>query len=319
MIIFNTYQQDSLKEVNPLAELNHLPEPGEMEAQDSVSVSHVEKPGAVKELPRSEKIFIGSTARKNLWQHEQKLLVGNSRFIEPRNDLNLIASLAYQERLHLPERPVNSSGYDWITLMLLVALALFASVKTSWGQYMKSLFHSTLNYATAIRMFQEKNNSLLQGMFQLDVLFYLIFSVFLFQTFDFFRIDLPYRHFNLYLFCLALVILYFMGKNIIYRFMGLLVEKKGETGEFLFNVDNFKRVAGLVLIPMVAIVSFYPFSQVHLPIFAGMTIIGFIYSLLILRGFKILFKKQFSIFYLFLYFCTLEFLPLVLLYKILVV
>ena len=259
------------------------------------------------------------TSRMNVWRREQKLLVGDSRYIEPRTNMNLYKELVAHESIHLPIRPINAVGYDWITLILLISLVLFASVRTTWGQYMNSLFHSIVNYATSIRMFQEKNNSLLQAAFLLDVLFYMIFSVFMFQMIDFFRVDVPYQHINLFLLCMVVVLAFFVGKKVLYKFMGALIEKKGETLEFLFNADNHKRVAGLVLIPIVTAIAFYPFNNIHIPLIFGILIISIIYSLLILRGFEILIRKQFSIFYLFLYFCTLEFLPLVLLYKILVV
>lgn len=259
------------------------------------------------------------TPRMILWWREQRLLVGNSRYIEPRTEMDLSTELVIDKTIHLPERPINAVGNDWVTLILLAALILFATVRTTWGQYMNSLFHSIVNYATSIRMFQEKNNSMIQAAFLLDILFYLIFPVFLYQVVNFYRIDISYRQFTLFLICMGVAIIFFIGKKAIYRFMGTLVEKKGETLEFLFNADNHKRVAGILLIPIVTAIAFYPFNNIHTPLIFGIVIIGLIYSLLIFRGFEILIKKQFSIFYLFLYFCTLEFLPLVLLYKILVV
>jgi hypothetical protein len=313
-----TYQLDSIKEVRHL-ELNQLTETGGLRIERSELLKMEMVPVRGKEIVGTEKKVTGSQVRKNWWQHEQKFLVGNSRYIEPLDEIELAVFIPATEGLHLPERPFNQITYDWVTLLLLLALALFASVKVTWGKYISSLFQSIINYSTSLRMFQEKNNSLLQGAFQLDVLFYIIFSVFFFQILIFFRINLTYQHFNLYLFCLALVIIYFVTKNSIYRFIGAILEKKGETGEFLYNSDNFKRVAGLILLPVVAIISFYPYSHETIPVYAGIVVVLLIYSLLIIRGFTILLKKQFSIFYLFLYFCTLEFLPLVLLYKILVV
>src|SRR5690554_756393 len=288
---------------------------GSLQGADSIAESSI----SGKAVSNKVNAVPGYTSRMNIWRREQKLLVGNSRYIEPRTDMNLYTELVAHESIHLPIRPRNAVGYDWITLILLLSLVLFASVRTTWGQYMNSLFHSIVNYATSIRMFQEKNNSLLQAAFLLDVLFYLIFSVFIFQIIDIFGIDVPYQHINLFLICMVVVLAFFVGKKVLYKFMGALIEKKGETLEFLFNADNHKRVAGLVLIPVVTAIAFYPFNNIHLPLVFGILIISIIYSLLILRGFEILIRKQFSIFYLFLYFCTLEFLPLVLLYKILVV
>ena len=159
----------------------------------------------------------------------------------------------------------------------------------------------------------------MQGAFLLDMLFYLIFAVFMFQVLQFFRVELPYQNFALYLFCLVLLVSFLFFKKSIYRIIGVLIEKKDETGEYLYNVDTYKRVAGLIIIPLVAVIAFYPYGHENIPVYVGISVVAIIYFLLILRGFKILLKKQFSIFYLFLYFCTLELLPLVLLYKILVV
>ncbi len=313
-----TYQPDSIKDKNPLNEFIGRPEAQELKLERSAPVS-LQDISVRERKEQKEQVRLPQTAGKNLRQSKPLLSGNGKQYIESRNDVNLIAVAIAPQGLHLPVRPVNNTSYDWITLMLLVAVALFASVRTTWNKYLSGLFHSTINYSTALRMYQEKNNSLLQGAFQLDMLFYIVFAVFAFQVLNYFSVELPYQNFYMYLFCLAGIAGYFLVKKSIYRFMGLVIEKRGETGEYLFNADNFKRVAGLVLLPMVAVIAYYPYGNENLPVFAGVAIIVFLYFLLVLRGFVILLRKQFSIFYLFLYFCTLEFLPLVLLYKILVV
>ncbi len=314
-----TYQPDSIRVLIPLKNLDAEIEPVGLKIERVKPVSLEDIPVREKEQTNTVIKVSSPRGRNSWWQKEQNLLVDNSRYIKPRNEAELVSALTVNEELHLPERTINQISYDWITLLLLVALALFASVKTTWNKYITNLFQSTVNHSTAVRMFNEKNNSLLHGAFLLDLLFYIIFSVFLFQVLLFFRIELPYQHFSLYLYCLVLVTLYFIAKKSIYRFFGTLIEKKRETREYLYNADNFRRVAGLILLPMVAVIAFYPYSQENIPVYAGIVLVVLLYSLLVIRGFKILLKKQFSLFYLFLYFCTLEFLPLVLLYKILVV
>jgi hypothetical protein len=313
-----TYQQDSLKAASPLKNLIGIPESGGLRFDRTMPVS-LQDIQVVRRVNNTEETGTLNTLRQPLRQRKQNLSVDGMQFIEPRNDVNLVSAVSVDAGLRLPERPLNNASYDWITIILLLALVLFASVKTTLNKYMSNLFQSTINYSTAVRMFQEKNNSLLYGAFQLDVLFYVIFPVFIFQVLSFYRLDLPYTHFSLYLFCMALVAAYFLMKKIIYRFLGALLSKKSETGEYLYNADNYKRVAGLILLPMVAVIAFYPYSRDNIPVLIGVAVMALLYSLLILRGFMILLRKQFSIFYLFLYFCTLEFLPLVLLYKILVV
>jgi hypothetical protein len=83
-------------------------------------------------------------------------------------------------------------------------------------------------------------------------------------------------------------------------------------------MDNVNRIAGLVLFPVVLLVAYYPGEDPAIPVVTGIIVAFILYFMLIYRGTIILLKKQLSIFYLFLYFCTLEFLPLVLIYKIVV-
>jgi len=82
-------------------------------------------------------------------------------------------------------------------------------------------------------------------------------------------------------------------------------------------MDSINRVGGLILFPLVITGVFFPYSPSGASVFLGIFVLLIMYLKLLQRGILILFKKQFSIFYLFLYFCTLEFVPLVLLYNIL--
>jgi hypothetical protein len=323
-----TNQQDTTKVKTPVVKLPGMHEAGQLKIDRTALLPIVPLPERQTEMKKADTLETApaptpptrAQQRYWWWQQESKLLVGDSRYMEPYNESRLIVpSENGNSGLQLPVRKINQTNYDWLTLVLLIALVLFASVRTIWNKYVVSLFHSVVNYATSIRMFQEKNTSVTPAAFQLDLLFYLIFSAFTFQLIHFFNINLPFSNLKLFIFSTGLILSYFLFKKLIYRIIGFLIEKNGETAEYLFNMNNFTRIAGIVLFPVVAIIAFYPFDNLNVPITAGIILVTAIYFLLIIRGFVILLKKQFSIFYLFLYFCTLEFLPLVLLYKILVV
>ncbi len=323
-----TYQQDTTRLELPVENKSGIPEAGQLNIERNAPLPLEPTPERKAETKKADTLkpqpkATGPTTAKQRyiwWQQENKLVVGDSRYIDPRTEIQLVSpSNNDNVGLQLPAHQLNQNNYDWLTFLLLVALAVFASVRTTWNKYMLHLFQSVVNNATSVRLFQEKNTSDLQGAFQLDILFYLVFSVFTFQLLNFFQVDLPFENGRLFLFSIGLIVAYFLIKKLIYRFFGFLIEKAGETKEYLFNMNNFTRVAGIVLFPVVTVIAFYPFSNIKVPVFSGIFLVGTIYFLLITRGFTILLNKQFSIFYLFLYFCTLEFLPLVLLYKILVV
>jgi hypothetical protein len=70
-------------------------------------------------------------------------------------------------------------------------------------------------------------------------------------------------------------------------------------------------------LPLSGVIAFIPLSKVKVLLFAGAVLIGLFFLMSLLRGGKIFLKKQFSISYLILYLCTLEILPLILLYNLL--
>ncbi len=248
----------------------------------------------------------------------QNLQIGGSKYIQPKTDFKLSTEKDSSATLVLPQHKRKDAAADWLTILLLLIFVLFVTVRNTYGKYLESLLQSLFNYATSIRMFEEKNYSLLHAAIRLDLFFYLTFSVFVFQLVRYFDVELPYTNAGLFLFCLAVVAGYFTFKKAIYKLLGFVVDSTEETGEYLFNADNMNRIIGLALFPVVLLMVFFPIDDITIPVITGIIIVVLIYLLLLHRGFIILMKKQFSIFYLFLYFCTLEFLPLVLLYKVVV-
>jgi hypothetical protein len=167
-------------------------------------------------------------------------------------------------------------------------------------------------------MFREKNYSILHGASRLEALYYIVFSVFLFQILALYFFGAEKTGIIFYGKTLAFIVLYFVSKKTIYKALGTIFNGVAETSEFLFSLDNFNRVTGIILIPIVALIAFYPYENINfIVLLGGLTVVGS-YLFLLQRGISILLKKQFSIFYLFLYLCTLEFLPLLLIYKVIV-
>lgn len=218
--------------------------------------------------------------------------------------------------LVLPSRPVTQPQHDWFTLIVIIAVVLIATVRHSFGNYLYSLFQGFVNYSTASRMFRERNVSLNQGEIRLEIFSYFVTSLFFYQIVQYFNLNLPFDGYIKFAMALGLVFLYFLVKKILYLAMGFIFENTGETGEFLYNFGNYIRVTGVVALPFVLLIAWAPFPTPY-PLFAtGLTIISILYLILIWRGIRIFLKKQFSIFYLFLYLCTLEFLPLLVVLKL---
>lgn len=219
-----------------------------------------------------------------------------------------------------PGKKVTRTNPDWLVGLIVLLFLLFATVKLIFNKYLSQLIQSTINYSTFTRLFRERYFNLLHASFRLDVIFNMTLALFGYQFLSLYKINLGYsKSYYVYLACLGIVIGYFTAKRILYYLIGILTESKQEIQEYLFSITVFNRVLGLFLLPISATIAFIPLSQVEPLLFGGLGIIVISYILSLIRGGKIFLKKQFSISYLILYLCTLEFLPLLLIYNLLLI
>lgn len=219
-----------------------------------------------------------------------------------------------------PGKKLSRNNPDWLVGVLVVAFFLFATVRLIFNKYLSQLAQATINYSTFTRVFRERYFNLLHASFRLDIIFNLILALFSYQLLTAYRINFGLKStFYLYLICLGAVIAYFILKKVVYILTGIMTESKREVKEYLFSITVYNRILGLFLLPLTAIIAFVPVYQPELFLFLGLGIIGIFYLLSLRRGAKIFLRKHFSILYLILYLCTLEFLPLLLIYNLLLI
>ena len=250
------------------------------------------------------------------WQVKpaEKIVFGDARLAP---DKSYVEQIIWRG-LKITPLEKNYPGGDWLTGILFLVLVLLASVRAGFTKYISNLFQSLINYPTSFRMFREKNYSILHGAFRLEVLYYIVFSIFIFQIIVLVSADDKLFNPLFYSKTLVAVIVYFLGKKLAYKALGSIFIGASDTNEFLFNMDNFNRGAGIILFPIVALITYYPSENPMIAVFSGVFTTTVFYVMLLKRGISILLKKQFPIFYLFLYLCTLEILPLLLIYKMVV-
>jgi len=250
------------------------------------------------------------TGYHNQFHYEHKLL-------QPLPYDSLHTVLKHVEVVFSGKKVVRSNP-DWLIGVLLVSFLLFASVRLIFNKYLSQLIQSTINYSTFTRTFRERYFNLFHASFRLDLIFSLIMALFGYQLLNIFKISLgASKSYMTYLICVGMVIGYFTAKKILYYIIGILTESTSEVQEYLFSITVYNRVLGLFLMPVSATIAFVPLTQNKPILYAGLAIIGFFYLMSLIRGGKIFLKKHFSISYLILYLCTLEFLPLILIYAIL--
>lgn len=228
-----------------------------------------------------------------------------------------IPEIPVRTYVYFPEKNMFRKNSDWTFVIIVLALVIIASVRIVFNTFLKQLFNATINYPTATRLFRERTFNLLHAAFRLDVLFYMVISLLAFQVLSFFDVALyPQAPIFTYLICVAGLIGYFIAKRSLYLLISVITESQAETSEYLFNINIYNRVLGIILFPFTLIVAFSPLENVKFLIITGVFFVAVFWGMSLARGAKILLKKHFSISYLILYLCTLEFLPLFVLLKI---
>ena len=209
---------------------------------------------------------------------------------------------------------------DWLVGVLIFCFILFATIRLIFNKYLSQLVQSATNYSTFSRLFREKYFNLFHASFRLDIISNLVFALFVYQFLYTYRINFGLKQsLSIYLVCLGGVVGYFTVKRIAYWLIGLLTECRPEVQEYLFNITVYNRILGLFLLPVTATVAFVALNQVEPILYFGLFLVAVFYLLSLIRGGKIFLKKHFSISYLILYLCTLEFLPLILIYNLLII
>ena len=254
--------------------------------------------------------------RYQRWKEEQTLLIDTSRYIQPIQAHSYFVPEIKIRDLNLAGKERHFIQNDWLVAVLLLALIIFASIRSAYAKYLGHLMKSVFYYPAAIKMYSEKNYPLVHGAYRLEIYFHLVASAFIFQVVNTFSDGLGLNKYLLFLICFGLVLIYFQLKKTIYRVIGYVTEGRQEFSEIQFNLSNYYRVLGLMLFPFVALIGFLPMKEPHYMTFTGIGLMIFFYLLFLLRSGKILLRNRVSIHYLFLYLCTLEFLPLVLIGKL---
>jgi hypothetical protein len=231
-------------------------------------------------------------------------------------DYALMQITVHHKGLMLPSQPYKPHSNDWFTYAFLLTLIIIVFVKNTTKKYFSLLFQSITSFLASSRMYREQNISLMQGSAVMELFYLLVMALFGFQVSQSLGIRLPMSDFLVFLIFLAVIFLFFQAKNLMYKLLGIFGETISDTREYLFNVQNHNKVLSILLWPLVAFIAWLPLRNQHVFVVTGLVLTTFFYLFYLIRGTRILIKKQYSIFYLFLYLCTLEFLPLLLFFKV---
>ena len=124
--------------------------------------------------------------------------------------------------------------------------------------------------------------------------------------------------FNQYMLLLNIIMLYSLLRVALLRITGYLFLNYNLFSEYIHNSFVVNKGTGIILFPVVITAHYFPVPLVSIVLLAGLFILVISVILKSIRAYQIIKRKDVVLFYLILYLCTLEFLPLLLGYKIII-
>jgi hypothetical protein len=221
----------------------------------------------------------------------------------------------YLVPIHKGPMAIERQSSDWITLIFLTCLFILAWIQTSYSKRLGQIFQAVAQPHHLNQLEREGNLFKERITIGLGFIYYTITSIFIFLIFREFSGTLAGLSNLLFTgIIFAGLILYQSLKSAFVFASGIIFDTRESARQYQLNIMIFNYLIGVILFP-VTIIAFFWNSTVLLIIGIIITSLLLLYQLYrgILTGIS---NKSYNLFYLFLYLCTLEILPLLLLYKV---
>ena len=206
---------------------------------------------------------------------------------------------------------------DWVLLVIIIIVLLFIWIKIFYNKFFSFLANSLISYQLSAKLFSEKNVLLKRVSFVLDVIYHIVLSIFLYESFTFLNLS-PVRltSYNLFLLFLNILILYTLLRSVVLKLFNYLFKTDPIISEYVHNNFIINKSIGIVLFPVTIAICYMPESFAGILFVVGLVLLGSGIVFKMVRGYQIIIRKEVLFIYLILYLCTLEILPLLLGYKV---
>jgi hypothetical protein len=200
---------------------------------------------------------------------------------------------------------------DWVMAVILLVSILYILSRLLFPRYHTRIAHAFFNRYEAAKLIQEKNVLFNRAGFLLNLVPLFCIAMIVFQQVGFFTPNLLFEHpARLYLKILLLVLVYFGGRLAVIFIFGYSFDQNEVALRFnQVYLLQFENLGTFILIPAMMLPFTVGIVKISVLIILWFVLIlWIIYT--IIREMELLKSYRISIFYMFLYLCTLEILPL---------
>lgn len=231
--------------------------------------------------------------------------------IKTRTEVPATSPGNYRSRDEIP-----SFWSDWILGIIIVSFIFFGWIRLFYNKVLSATLNSLFNYKMSYNIFHDKSSLTQRAFLIMDLIFYLNTGLFIYLSVKYFNLTLiQTAGFQSFLIFTGFVITIYLARFITSKIAGYISLSQQLFSEYLHNVFIYARISGFILLPFLIAIPYIDYRITPIVIFAGAGIFVSLYILRIIRGIKIFALRKVSVLYLFLYLCTLEFIPVLVFFK----
>lgn len=210
----------------------------------------------------------------------------------------------------------NDINPDWLIAIIIGSLIILAWLKLFFNKFFDQLIVSMWNFQLGSKFLRD------QGIFSrrvglvLNINFLFTGGLFIYLVLSHFNFNpLSLKPFSAYILYTAILTILLLIRYILTTLTGFIFNKKEYFREYLYHILVIYKNLGIFLIPIVFCIAYIQENlRIYFIIFA-LALIVLAYFYRFIKGFQLIIKKDVFIFYLILYLCTLEILPVLFYYK----
>jgi hypothetical protein len=239
------------------------------------------------------------------------------------------ANHPYRKILENPFLPMQSAAYDWVIdfrqptgkeeLFYLIAgiLMFLALFRVAFPKYLNNLF--TYFFQTSFRQKQTRDQLLQDQISSLmmNLLFFMITATFITLAVEYNQwVTAPF--WRIWMGSVLFLMIVYFGKYLFLQFAGWVFNTREAAGTYVFIVFMMNKMMGILLMPLLLLIAFSSKSlaEASFNLGWGLILLVFVYRYLV--SFSIIRNKiALNAFHFFVYLLSVEIIPLLLIYKLL--
>jgi hypothetical protein len=298
----------------------YLPEsPLKLLQQQAAAVSVVPRQETgtplIQDQPRIEDYTGWNSSRNFFKENGLTGIVGSNMPVSSGNDAPYTGIMPRPANIQPQQRFLGT--YDWFLGLFLLLIMLFIWIRIFYNKFFATLANALLSFQISAKLFRDKNVLVKRVSVVLDFIYILLISLFIFELVIHLNIaGQNMSRFNLMLLFLNLTIIYTLLRYVLLWLTGYLFMVQSLVAEYMHNTFIINKGVGIALFPLVIMAHYFPHQLTPIVLTAGGIIFSAAFIFKGIRAYQIIIRKDVLLFYLILYLCTLEILPLLLGYKV---